>query len=106
MYVEGKVAETASKTNYSGENHVVAVPDAPPVQQAFTRLDSRIGDLHDMITGLERRLDGVLSPEPPENGGAQAQESRSALHQAVLNATSRVASADERIGRLIDRLTI
>jgi len=96
----------ASTAALDGGLHATAVPDTPPISQAVARLERYSDDLHNMISALEARLESILSPSKPEPSDALATATHSPLHHSLSSLADRVVYADERIGRLIDRLTI
>lgn len=92
----------------SGYGHTPPEPTlVQPVPATMTRITLAQDDMDAMIDRLYARLEPVLSaPIPQQDKGAEATENYSTHNRDLLNHLFRIRQQDERLGQLIDRLTL
>lgn len=95
--------------NYVNETFVPGTDLTPPspTESALLRLSGQIENVETMVGRLEQRLGPILSSgQKGETSSKPQAVGASPVVDNILRAGDRVANIDERIGQLIDRLTV
>lgn len=99
-YASGSLANNATRTLRD------PLPVPQPVPAAVGSLTNATERLHDRLTALQQRLEGILAPLPPAGVTSGEKLARHSLALMIESEAGKVNEAAERVDLLISRLEL
>jgi hypothetical protein len=102
-------SQQAQTVSASAQLSPVGPSEEAPISRELQRLVNSIGEVEQLLTALEQRLQPVLTPQPPSAGGADgkpANVSRAPMAEAVAASGDRAVMLSLRLQYLLRSLGI